>query len=238
VIKLVTFQKRGSHLTRSEFAERWLTVHGPIAARFPGLRGYMLGFSIEDGEPQADGIAQLWFDNRAAAQASYASEIGRNGSADASAHLARREHLLASETWRKCEKALSDIPYKAVVAAKRAKGMARGDFVTWWTRDALADLGERLGAINIRASVDDAGQMLNSGTTGTLDLIAGEAVVDGLLEFWFASEAALRSALPVLRDEANVIAPQVSALETAALREHVVVEPPPPAFGSTSGMRP
>ena len=58
MIKLVTFQKRANSLTRSEFEHRWQTIHGPMAAQFPGLRGYMLGFSIEPDEPQADGIAQ------------------------------------------------------------------------------------------------------------------------------------------------------------------------------------
>ena len=232
MIKLITLLKRGPHLSREAFAERWLTVHAPKAAIFPGLRGYCLGFSLEDGEPAADGIAQLWFDTRLAAQASYASEVGRTGSADASAHLGRREHLLASEHVRRSGPTFTGTGCKLVVAAKRPAGTGRAAFVEWFRRDALADLAAGSEASAVRASVDEAGQLLNSGTTGALDLVDGEAVVDGLLELWFATDREGRAALARVRSEALPgLAGQVGSTETALLREHVVVAPPPMAEG-------
>lgn len=232
MIKLVTLQKRHPSLTRPEFEQRWLNIHGPMAAAFPGLRGYMLGFSLDDGEPQADGVAQLWFDSREAAQVSYASDIGRQGSADASAYLARREHLLASEHWFTTRGAISTTPFKLVLGVKRAPNLSRADFCTRLAGDDIGSFGAACGAAQFRVSLDEAGLMLNSKTTGPLDLVEGEAVFDGLLEFWFAAREAADMGRIRLRGLAEQrLAPIVSATEDFLLREHVVVMPPAPAYG-------
>lgn len=239
VIKLVTFQKRVAVLTRPEFEERWRTIHGPIAARFPGLRGYMLGFSLDEGEPPADGIAQLWFDSRDACQASYASEIGRNGSADASAWLARREHLLASEHWLRRAGAISATPFKVVLCLKRAAGDARETFLAGLRQAATAALCERAGAVQARLSLDEAGLLLNSKVDGDLSLVAGEAPYDALVELWFATEAAARAgraAAAGWTDEA--FGARLGRFEDALLSEHVVVMPPSPAYGTKEGSAP
>jgi uncharacterized protein (TIGR02118 family) len=224
MIKLVTFQKRVPALTRSEFEQRWLTVHGPMAALFPGLRGYMLGFSLEDGEPPADGVAQLWFDSRLACQESYATEIGRSGSRDASAYLARREHLLASETWL-----TAPVPnafrHKLLICAKRAEGQGRADFVAWWRAEGTEALREVAGAPWARLSVDEAGQLLNSRSDGPLGLAEGEGVHDGLLEQWWDSAEALRDGAARLTASPVWAALQraTSRTERGLLQEHVVV---------------
>lgn len=232
MIKLVTLQKRHPSLTRPEFEERWLTIHGPMAAAFPGLRGYMLGFSLDDGEPDADGVAQLWFDSREAAQASYASEIGRRGSADASAYLARRQHLLAREHWFTTTGPISATPFKLVLGLKRASDLSREDFVARLANDGIRDFGAACGAAQFRMSVDEAGLMLNSRASGPLELVEGEAVFDGLLELWFTTREAADAGRAQLRElAAERLAPMVSGTEEFLLREHVVVMPPAPAFG-------
>lgn len=235
MIKLVTFLKRDPSLTRPGFEQRWLEVHAPLAAVFPGLRGYMLGFSLDAGEPLADGVAQLWFDSREAVQASYASEIGRRGSADASAYLARREHLLASERWIAGDGPIADTPFKLLLGIKRAEGLSRQAFC-----DAVADAAETVrtacGARQLRLSLDDAGLLLNSKVAGTLDLLAGEAVFDALIEMWFATRAEADAARGRLRATAGAhFASLASVMEDALLGEHVVVPPPPPACGLTTG---
>ena len=237
MIKLVTFLKRRPDLTRRQFKQRWLTVHAPIASKFPGLRGYMLGFSLEVEEPRADGVAQLWFDIREAAQASYASDIGRNGSADANAYLARREHLLVSEEWVSRTAPLVDTPFKLLVAAKRRPDQSRDEFVTSWQEFARGPVGEICSTSQVRLSVDEAGQLLNSRTTGALDLIEGEAVFDGLLELWFASEEALRSGFDsFLLNVRDDLTRRVSSLELALLEEYVVVTPPDSVYGLETGI--
>jgi uncharacterized protein (TIGR02118 family) len=236
MIKLVTFQKRVNRLTRPEFEDRWRTVHGPMAAIFPGLRGYMLGFSLDRGEPAADGIAQLWFDSRDAAQSSYASDIGRRGSADASQWLARREHLLASEVWITRTGSLDETPVKLVLCAKRRDGLSRQAFLDEVRAAATAETGQRAGARQMRLSLDEAGLLLNSRADGDLGLIAGEGVHDVLIEFWFVSRAeAEEGRATILAWAAETLAPSISRQEDALLSEHVVVMPPPPAYGLETG---
>lgn len=225
MIKLVTFQKRVPSLTRPAFEERWRTIHGPIAAAFPGLRGYWLGFSLDAGEPCADGIAQLWFDSREACQASYASEIGRNGSADASQWLARREHLLASEEWLKRGED-APAPVKLVLCVKRPAGETRAGFLDR-LRAAAAYLDGVVRPVRARLSLDEAGLLLNSQVEGALDLRAGEAPYDALVEMWFADRPAAEAGRVRLRDwQEAALGGRVARWEDALLREHIVVPLP------------
>jgi uncharacterized protein (TIGR02118 family) len=228
MIKLVTFQKRVASLTRPQFEERWRTIHGPMAAAFPGLRGYVLGFSLDEGEPPADGVAQLWFDSREACQASYASDIGRKGSADASAWLARREHLLASEIWVRRRQSGTETPFKLLLCVKRAAADDRAAFLSWLRHRATAEvLCSQIGADQARLSIDDAGLLLNSKVEGALRLVAGEAPYDALVELWFATRQAAdagRNRLRAWKD--GMLAPRISRSEDALLREHVVMAAP------------
>jgi uncharacterized protein (TIGR02118 family) len=235
VIKLVTFQKRVQELSRPQFEERWRTIHGPIAAVFPGLRGYMLGFSLDEGEPPADGVAQLWFDSREACQASYASEIGRKGSADASAWLARREHLLASEHWLRRTAPLHATPFKVLLCVKRDADEPRGAFVQRLSEVATASLCELTGAAQARLSLDEAGLMLNSRVSGDLTLIAGEPPYDALVELWFSERPAAEQGRLKLREWKDGLPGLCGRWEDALLSEHVVVMPPQPAYGLMEG---
>jgi uncharacterized protein (TIGR02118 family) len=236
VIKLVTFQKRVASLTRPQFEERWRTIHGPMAAAFPGLRGYVLGFSLDEGEPPADGVAQLWFDSREACQASYGSDIGRKGSADASAWLARREHLLASEIWLRRRQPGTETPFKLLLCLKRPAANDRAAFLSWLRHRATAEvLCGQTGAEQARLSIDDAGLMLNSQVAGALRLSAGEAPYDALVELWFATRHAAdagRNRLRAWKD--GMLAPRISRCEDALLREHVVMAAP--ADGDKEGL--
>lgn len=231
VIKLVTYQKRAAGMTRPDFENRWRTIHGPMAARFPNLRGYMLGFSIEPGEPPADGIAQLWFDSREACQASYASDIGRKGSADAIQYLGRREHMLISEEWRLNGGSLSKTPFKLVVSGKRRPDQTRLKFCQWWP-EFLPYLAEETGALSARVCFDEAGQLLNSKTDGNLSLITGEGVYDGMIEAWFSNRDDLSRALSFVRAKhAAVLKAELSKYELGALSEEIVVRPPAAIYG-------
>ena len=236
MIKLVTFQKRVASLSRPQFEERWRTIHGPMAAAFPGVRGYLLGFSLDEGEPPADGIAQLWFDSREACQASYASDIGRKGSADASAWLARREHLLASEIWVCRSQPAIEAPIKLLLCLKRAVGDDRAAFLSWLRQVATAGvLCGQIGAAQARLSIDDAGLMLNSKVAGELSLSAGEAPYDALVELWFATRQAADTGRDRLRAwTEGSLAPRISRWEDALLREHVVMAAP--ADGDKEGL--
>ena len=57
-------------LSLDEFSERWRTVHGPLAARAPGLRRYVQNHVLPEAyaqhRPTHDGFSELWFDDLAA----------------------------------------------------------------------------------------------------------------------------------------------------------------------------
>jgi len=68
---------RRRDLTPEQFRKHWLQVHGPLAARLPGLRHYrqnhildasQLAIDHARGSWEVDGFSQLWFDDRDAMQ--------------------------------------------------------------------------------------------------------------------------------------------------------------------------
>lgn len=76
--KVIYVLHRRPDMGRDEFLRYWLEVHGPLAARMPGLRRYLQDHALPgpSGEPPCDGIAELWFDSREAMQAAFASPEG------------------------------------------------------------------------------------------------------------------------------------------------------------------
>ncbi len=65
-IKRLSFIKRKPDWDRDEFFRCWKDVHGPLALALPGLQRYVqchaLPSAYERGEPQYDGVAELWFE--------------------------------------------------------------------------------------------------------------------------------------------------------------------------------
>ena len=228
MIKLVTVLKRRSDMTRSEFEHRWLHVHAPIAAVFPELRGYVLSFSIEDGEPEADGVAQLCFDDREAVQRSYASQIGREGSSDAREYLARRDHLMVGERWAGPAEDSAGFQYKMMIGLKRPAQQSRPAFVS--AVDALDDgtLQHGFATPTVRVCIDDQGKQLNSGVDGELDLFEAEAAFDALVEAWYPDAQTMKSAAAdfATTPAHAALAGIAGSRETFLLFENVVVAPP------------
>lgn len=67
------------------FRDYWLNVHGPIAAKIPGMRRYVQSHALPDanGQPTViDGLAELHFDSAEALQAGLASAEGQATLAD------------------------------------------------------------------------------------------------------------------------------------------------------------
>lgn len=66
MLKRIGFIRRPAGMTHEEVCSHWLNVHGPLALRIPGLRGYRLNFVdkwIGEGSQDWDGFAELWFDD-------------------------------------------------------------------------------------------------------------------------------------------------------------------------------
>ncbi len=233
MIKLVTFLKRREGLTRPEFETRWLTVHAPMAAVFPGLRGYMLSFPVAPlhEEPSADGVAQLWFDSEEATQESYSTDIGRSGSKDAASNLSRRQHLFASEEWIVPPRSLSAYPFKLLVACKRMPALDRASFVEAWGRAARQAAADLFPGLPSRVCFDRRGKILNSSPDGQLGLIDAEAVHDGMLEVWADSETAVTALASRIATPPAALLAIGNAFEILPMKENVIVKPTSPAYG-------
>ncbi len=79
MIKVIVVLHRRPDLSREEFVRYWREVHAPLAEKMPGVRRYVINPTAEAfamGEPSFDGVAELWFDDAAAARGAFASPAG------------------------------------------------------------------------------------------------------------------------------------------------------------------
>jgi len=67
MVKVIYCIAKKPELGDDEFHRYWRDVHGPIAARIPGLRRYVQSHTIarsaELRAPEYDGVAEVWFDD-------------------------------------------------------------------------------------------------------------------------------------------------------------------------------
>jgi uncharacterized protein (TIGR02118 family) len=85
VLKAIYFLKRREGTNREQFVSYWQNEHASLTKKIPGLRKYVTNIPLpsDDGrEPPWDGISELWFDDRAAMDAAFASPEGRANNAD------------------------------------------------------------------------------------------------------------------------------------------------------------
>ena len=91
MLKLVFCLHRLPHLSRAEFQRYWWNTHGPLVRRHASalrIRRYVQVHTLDDplqdalratrGGPEAyDGVAELWWDDRAAFEAVLADPAGQ-----------------------------------------------------------------------------------------------------------------------------------------------------------------
>ncbi|HZR26686.1 MAG TPA: EthD family reductase [Vicinamibacterales bacterium] len=83
--KVLFVAKKRQDLTDDAFISYWQQVHAPLVARIPGVRRYVINAVIPDDsltKSVCDGIAEVWFDSRAALQDGVASAAGQAAVAD------------------------------------------------------------------------------------------------------------------------------------------------------------
>ena len=96
--RVVIYLQRRPDLPQPLFFDWWLGQHRALAEQLPGLRQYIISLAATDEQERPfDGMAELWFDDLAAAEAAFASPAGQAARADAEAHAARRERLNLTE---------------------------------------------------------------------------------------------------------------------------------------------
>jgi uncharacterized protein (TIGR02118 family) len=94
-MKVMVGLVRRDDMSREDFRRWWIDEHAPLARTLPGVR--RIRFNVLDEDAPFDGIAELWFDSPEAADAAYATDIGKSVAADSMAHVASRVRMLADE---------------------------------------------------------------------------------------------------------------------------------------------
>ena len=173
--RVVIYLKRRADLARSVFFDWWLHHHGALAAQLPGLHRYIISLAADEQEGPFDGMAELWFDDLAAADAAGASAVGQAARADADAHVSRRECLYLTEY------TIIDHPspprFKFAAGLKRRADMSREAFGHWWLERHVPYVMKFPAVRKYRVSLVEAGP---------------ETVADGIAEVWFDDMATLR----------------------------------------------
>jgi uncharacterized protein (TIGR02118 family) len=172
--RVVVYLKRRADLLQPVFFDWWLGQHRILAEQLPGLRRYIISLAADAQEGPFDGMAELWFDDLAAASAAFASPVGRAARADADAHVARRERLNLTEH------TIIDHPapprFKYTAGLKRRTDMSREAFAQWWLERHVPYVKPFPNVQKYRVSLVESGP---------------ETVVDGVAEVWFDDMATL-----------------------------------------------
>jgi uncharacterized protein (TIGR02118 family) len=173
--RVVFYLQRRPDLPQPLFFDWWLGQHRTLAEQLPGLRQYIISLAIDAPEGPFDGMAELWFDDMAAAEAACASPAGKAAHADAEAHVVRLERL------RLTEHPIIDHPtpprFKFAAGLKRRADMSREEFARWWLERHVPYVKKFPEVRRYRVSLVESGP---------------ECVVDGLAEVWFDDMATLR----------------------------------------------
>ena len=173
--RVVIYLKRRAELLQPLFFDWWLGQHRVLAEQLPGLRRYIISLAADAQDGTFDGMAELWFNDLAAADAAFASPAGQAACADADAHVARRERLSLREH------TIIDHPappcFKYTAGLKRRADMTREAFVHWWLERHVPYVKRFPDVRKYRVSLVESGP---------------ETIVDGLAEVWFDDMATLR----------------------------------------------
>lgn len=101
MIKVFSLLRRPEGWTRDRFHRWWLEEHVPYARKLPGARKYRVclvkGSTTHEGREPWDGVAELWFDSRAALEAAWSTDVGRVAVDHSQANVSDRLVLITEE---------------------------------------------------------------------------------------------------------------------------------------------
>jgi uncharacterized protein (TIGR02118 family) len=105
VLKSVSLLTRRPELTHEQFVKHWVEIHAPLAHAVPGLRRYVQSHiigertrpDIPSTELEVDGIAETWYDDRAAMERAAASPEGKALHADGALFIGRIKTFITEE---------------------------------------------------------------------------------------------------------------------------------------------
>ncbi len=85
MLKFVVVVRRKPDWTFEKFRDYFVRVHGPLALKIPGLRRYQQNFPVFDPKrkpPGWDSVVELYFDDKDAMEAAWATPEGQTATAD------------------------------------------------------------------------------------------------------------------------------------------------------------
>jgi uncharacterized protein (TIGR02118 family) len=105
MIKTISLLTRKPGMTHEQFMTHWVEIHAPLARAVPGLRRYVQSHilaeptrpDIPTTEVEVDGIAELWYDDRAAMDRAHASPEARILFADGALFIGRIKAFVVDE---------------------------------------------------------------------------------------------------------------------------------------------
>jgi uncharacterized protein (TIGR02118 family) len=105
MIKTVGLLTRKSGMSHEEFVRHWLEVHAPLAHAVPGARRYVQSHVVGErsrpdipaSDVEIDGIAELWYDDRAAMERANASPEAKRLHADGALFIGRIKSFIVEE---------------------------------------------------------------------------------------------------------------------------------------------
>jgi uncharacterized protein (TIGR02118 family) len=105
MIKSLSLLTRRPELAHEQFVKHWLEIHGPLALKVPGLRRYVQSHIIDERtrpdipttDVAIDGIAETWYDDRAAMERANASPEAKALHADGALFIGRIKSFITEE---------------------------------------------------------------------------------------------------------------------------------------------
>ena len=97
MLKVISLLKRRDDMSREEFYN-WAKEHAARGAKIPTLKQYRMNVARLD-EPEAafDAVSEMWFDDVAAFDAGFATDVGKAAREDAMSHCSQRVHVRVEE---------------------------------------------------------------------------------------------------------------------------------------------
>jgi uncharacterized protein (TIGR02118 family) len=105
MIKSVGLLTRRPELTHEQFTRHWVDIHAPLAHAVPGVKRYVQNHILQERhcadipttEVEIDGIAELWYDDRAAMDLANASPEAKRLHDDGALFIGRIKSFVVDE---------------------------------------------------------------------------------------------------------------------------------------------
>jgi uncharacterized protein (TIGR02118 family) len=187
--------KRNSKLPRQSFRDHWRGIHGPLAARLPGLRRYhqnhvvdsqQRGIEYPRGPLEIDGFSELWFDDDESMQRAIKSEAMDALAAD-EAKLLDDIYVIAAEQHVVVPTPPGVRLIKRMSTLKRREDVSEAQFRHEWF-EVHSLLVKRLPQVK-GYTQNLITQRSHRRTATTRE----ELPIDGIVELWFDDVASLEA---------------------------------------------